>query len=291
MKSMTGYGKARIEKNGRELTVEIKSVNHRYLDFNIKMPRIFNAYEDKLRKLINANISRGHLDVFVNFSDFSEQDKKVKADINLANQYTQVAKQLALEFDLINDFQVNSLIRMSDVVSVQVEDDGDELWKDLLIQASAQAIEELNKMRVYEGDKLHQDIILKIAIIEEYVKEIKNYAPMVAVEYRDKLKTRIAEALNDTEIDEVRIAQEVAFFTDKSNIDEELTRLFSHIEQLKDMVEKEGAIGRQLDFLVQEYNREVNTICSKSNNLNITNISLLLKNEIEKIREQVQNIE
>lgn len=291
MNSMTGYGKAKAEKDGYELTVEIKAVNHRYLDLNIKMPKLFSVCEDKIRKAVSERITRGHLDIYVSFSDFSVKKQQVCVDFSLAEQYVKAAAELSNKCGIENGVTALSLIRNNDVVSLRTLDEENDELNNMLISAVCEALESLNKMRAYEGQKLLSDMLSRLNFIKRNVEEIKEKAPSVSKEYAEKLRNRISELTENYSVDETRLATEIALFADRCNIDEELTRLFSHLDHFVKLSDSECAVGRQLDFLIQELNREVNTICSKSNNVGITNIGLVLKNEIEKIREQAQNIE
>lgn len=292
MHSMTGYGKANVVCEGRELTIELKAVNHRFLDLNIKMPKIFSCCEDILRKTIAQNISRGHIDVYVNYSDKSEKEKHVDIDFGLAAGYVEAARQLAEKFEGIqNDFTLNSLMRIPDVLKAVAPEEDEEFLKSLVSKTVSIACDDLNEMRRFEGEKIKDDLLSRIDNVENFVVQIKEKAPDVAEEYSEKLKIRISEALADVDYDESKFLNEVAFFIDKSNIDEEIARLFSHVSHFRQLIGEDDCAGRKLDFLVQELNREANTICSKSNNAQLTSIALSLKNEIEKIREQVQNAE
>jgi uncharacterized protein (TIGR00255 family) len=291
MKSMTGYGKAEAVKEGRCLTVELKSVNHRFLDLGFRLPRIFIAYEDLFRNIISEGVTRGHVDVFVNYSDTTDRPKRVNIDMGLAKGLLSAAETLQREFDLKNDFQLNSLLKTNDIISVEQEEDNPEILKDLIREAAFSAAENLNKMRQAEGEKIKNTLISLVDNIENLVSQINSIAPVVVSDYRNKLTERIKEALDSVSLDEAKLANEVAFFADKANIDEEVARLNSHISQIRSIMDLSEATGRKLDFLVQEFNREANTICSKSNNLQLTNLALQLKNEVEKVREQVQNIE
>lgn len=292
MYSMTGYGKANVVCEGRELTIELKAVNHRFLDLNIKMPKIFSCCEDILRKTIAQNVSRGHIDVYVNYSDKSEKEKHVDIDFGLAAGYVEAARQLAEKFKGIqNDFTLNSLMRIPDVLKAVAPEEDEEFLKSLVSKTVSIACDDLNEMRRFEGEKIKDDLLSRIDNVENFVVQIKEKAPDVAEEYSEKLKIRISEALADVDYDESKFLNEVAFFIDKSNIDEEIARLFSHVSHFRQLIGEDDCAGRKLDFLVQELNREANTICSKSNNAQLTSIALLLKNEIEKIREQVQNAE
>lgn len=292
MKSMTGYGKGVVCRNDRELSVELKSVNHRFLDISTKIPRAFIAHEDIIRTEVGKGLSRGHVDVFINYKRTEGAGKVVRADMELAAGYVDCAKQLSDRFlELHNDFTINSLMRMSDVLSVeQAEEDENEL-RDMLAEALNVAVFNLNTMRETEGNKLKADLLNKLCVVEELLNKVKQYAPRVAEQYRDKLTQRVSEALDGVEIDQARLANEVCFFVDKSCIDEEITRLAGHIAHAREIFASDAPVGRKLDFLVQEFNREANTICSKSNYIELTDVALEMKNEIEKIREQVQNLE
>lgn len=291
MYSMTGYGKATVSLDGRELTVELKSVNHRFLDINTKIPRTFVALEDIIRNGIGNGIQRGHIDVFVNYINNSQCDKEVTVDMPLAQSYVTVAQNLANQFGMDNNFNLINLMKCPEVVKLQQSADDEQILRQMLADAVSQAVINLNAMRQTEGQKLHKDILNRLKTVEKLVNQIEQYAPTVVENYRTKLTQRITEALQSVELDQSKLINEVAFFADKSNIDEEITRLHSHIVAAKDILKSTQPVGRKLDFLVQEFNREANTVCSKSNDINLTNIALQLKNEIEKIREQVQNLE
>ena len=291
MKSMTGYGKAEATNEGRRLTVEIKSVNHRFLDLGFRLPRSFIAYEDLFRNIISDSVYRGHIDVFVNYCDNTDRPKKVSIDRGLAKGLLSAAEALQREFDLKNDFQLNSLLKTNDIVCIEQEEENPEILKNLISSATSLAVIHLNNMRETEGEKIKKTLILLLDNIEKLVNQINSIAPVVVSDFRFKLSERIKEALDSVSLDEAKLANEVAFFADKANIDEEIARLYSHISQMRSIMNAFEQAGRKLDFLVQEFNREANTICSKSNNLQLTNLALELKNEVEKVREQVQNIE
>ena len=291
MLSMTGYGKGEYIEGGLELTCEIKTVNNRYLDVSIKAPRIFAAYEDVIRATVRKKLTRGHADLYVSLKDKRERESNLTVDLNVANSYVSAAKALKAAFpDLPDDVTLTSVLRYPEVLKQDDAVSLDEELTNALDVALNKALDNLNSMRLVEGEKLKADMLARVRTIEELVGEISQRAPLIAKEYKEKLTARVQEYLADTKIDENRILTEVAVFTDKSNIDEELTRLRSHIEQFRSIAE-EGIVGRKLDFLVQEFNREANTTCSKSNDVTITRAGLALKNEIEKIREQVQNLE
>ena len=291
MLSMTGYGKGEYAEGGLELTCEIKTVNNRYLDVSIKAPRIFAAYEDVIRNTIRKKLTRGHADVYISFKDKRERPTALAVDIPLASSYVAAAKALKEAFpDLTDDVTLSSVLRYPDVLKQEDSQSLDEEMTKGLDVALNMALDKLNEMRLVEGEKLKADMLARVDTIEGIVGEISQRAPLIAKEYREKLTARVQEYLDGANIDESRLLTEVAVFTDKSNIDEELTRLRSHIEQFR-AIATEGIVGRKLDFLVQEFNREANTTCSKSNDVAITRAGLNLKNEIEKIREQVQNLE
>ena len=291
MLSMTGYGKGSYDKGGVEITCEIKTVNNRYLDVSIKAPRIFAAYEDVIRSTIKEKLTRGHADVFVSLKDKREKPTALSVDENLAISYVTAAKKLRELFpELQDDITLSSVLRYPEVLKNEDTAVLDEELIAALKAALGLALDSLNAMRKVEGEKLQADMLARVQTIESTVEQIKARAPQIAAQYKEKLTARVSEYLNGANIDESRILTEVAVFTDKSNIDEELTRLTSHIAQFRSIC-KEGIVGRKLDFLVQEFNREANTTCSKSNDVEITRLGLALKNEIEKIREQVQNVE
>lgn len=291
MLSMTGYGKGEYCEGGIELTCEIKTVNNRYLDVSIKAPRIFAAYEEVARGMIRAKLTRGHADVFISLKDKRERPTATSVDLAVATAYLQAAKTLKEAFpDLPDDVTLSTVLRYPEVLKQEETVTLDEELTKALEIALNGALDKLNEMRKIEGEKLRADMLARVKTIEGLVNEIEARAPLVAAEYREKLTARVRDYLDGVQIEESRLLTEVAVFTDKSNIDEELTRLHSHIAQFRSICE-EGVVGRKLDFLVQEFNREANTTCSKSNDVTITRAGLALKNEIEKIREQVQNLE
>lgn len=289
MYSMTGYGKAEYVEKGINLTVEIKTVNNRVLDFNVKAPRIFAAVEDKIRNVVAEHVKRGRIDIFVNFYDRRDNASKLLPDLNRAAEYYAAAKSIAEKLGIENDVTPSFLLKCPDVLEEASGTDIEELIP-VIEQTVKNACEKLNEMRKAEGEKLAEDMLRRMETIKTLRDKIALRAPNVAEDYKVKLKARIEEALKDVKYDEARLLNEVAFYTDKVNIDEELTRLGSHIEQFKKVICADGA-GKKLDFLMQEFNRETNTVCSKSNDIEVTGFALELKNEIEKVREQVQNLE
>ena len=291
MFSMTGYGRGEYKAEGLELTAEIKTVNNRYLDVSVKCPKIFLAYEEIIRSNVREKLTRGHADVFVSFTDKREKTKSLYLDEAAAKAYVDAAKQLKEMFPEVNDdFSITSIMRQPDVLKQEEATGADEQLINALKSALSMALDNLNAMRDREGKKLAEDMLSRVDKIEKLVSGVEERAPLVAADYKKRLEEKVRSYLDGVNYEESRLLTEVAVFTDKSNIDEELTRLHSHIAQFRDIC-NETLVGRKLDFLVQEFNRETNTVCSKSNDITITKLGLELKNEIEKIREQVQNVE
>lgn len=291
MFSMTGYGRGEYKRGGLELTAEIKTVNNRYLDISVKCPKIFVASEEIIRSQIREKLTRGHADVFISLTDKRERAKSLYLDMEAARAYVESAKAIKEAFpELKDDLTVTSLMRQSDVLKQEEASGADEELLEALKSALSQALDKLNAMREVEGAKLSADMLARVDTIEKNVKRVEERAPQVAADYKKRLEEKVRAYTESVNPDEGRLLTEVAVFADKSNIDEELTRLNSHIAQFR-QIAKERLVGRKLDFLVQEFNRETNTICSKSNDITITRLGLDLKNEIEKIREQVQNVE
>lgn len=291
MLSMTGYGKGAYDDGELELTCEMKTVNNRYLDISMKAPRIFAAYEETAKGIVREKLTRGHADVFISFKDKREKPTALTADLALAAAYVQAANALKEQFpSLPDDITVSTVLRYPEVLKQEETQSLDETLITAFKTALCAALDNLNQMRLIEGEKLKEDMLARMQVIEALVEKIAARAPLVTEEYRQKITARVREYLDGAAIDEGRLLTEVAVFADKSNIDEELTRLRSHIQQFRSICE-EGVVGRKLDFLVQEFNREANTTCSKSNDVEITRLGLALKNEIEKVREQVQNLE
>ena len=292
MKSMTGYGKAEYKSEKFTLSVEIKTVNNRFLDISYKYPRSFTPLQEGMRSAIQKHLSRGKLDLYVNYKKAVSGEGVLSFDEGLAQSYVEIAKALKKRFpSLKNDFSVTSLIKTPDVIREEQEEINIEEISPILFETVEKACENLNAMREFEGEKLKADMLSRVATIEQTVLVIKERAPLVAEDYRKRLFEKVESLLEGKDIDEARILQEVALFADKSNIDEELTRLNSHVSQFRKICESSGEVGKKLDFLVQEFNRESNTVCSKSNDIEVTDNALKLKCEIEKIREQIQNIE
>lgn len=291
VKSMTGYGRASETLHMRGITIELKSVNHRFLDCNIKAPRALNFLEEAIKGTVSSYVARGKVDVFVTI-DYSEADNtKVTLNESLLKNYIEVFSLLNEQYDINNNISVGEIIRIPDMLTVEKEeDDAEELGADVLAILK-EALESHSEMRIKEGERLVDDIVGRLDLIEELAYRVEERSPQCVTEYREKLEARMREILESATIEPQRILTEAAIFADKIAVDEETVRLHSHIAQFKEMLKKGGAIGRKLDFLVQELNREVNTIGSKANDLEITSIVVDIKAEIEKIREQVQNIE
>jgi len=292
VRSMTGFGRGTYSENGKEFTVEIKSVNHRYIDFYIKMPRQIAFLEDKVREVVAKSLFRGKVDIFISFEDRSDDSKSVTLDEALASAYIQAIKKLKEKYGLVDDISVSLVSRFPDVLRIEKNEDDEELLWKVLNNALEMAIASLIQMREKEGNELRNSLLQKADYMEEIITKITQRSPEVVLEYKQKLENRIKDLLNQQTIDENRIAMEVAIFADRCGIDEELVRLGSHLIQLREILNiKKQPVGRKLDFLVQEINREINTIGSKSNDIIITKDVLDLKSETEKIREQIQNIE
>lgn len=290
--SMTGFGRGRAAKDGREMTVELKSVNHRYLDLSFRMPRHISFAEDTLRTALNDSLSRGHVDVYVNYRNTRSDAKEVRIDTALLGAYLKSVKAAAAELREENDMTLSNALRLPDVTDIVEADEDDEAVKALTKEAVDKAIAELITARRGEGERLANDLTERLATVDELRGKIETRAPMVVEEYRVKLNERIEAMLGGTvEVDAQRLATEVALFADKASIDEELVRLKSHTAQARELLSQSEAAGRRLDFVVQEMNREFNTIGSKANDAEIAKLVILGKAELEKIREQVQNIE
>ncbi|MDP4179847.1 MAG: YicC/YloC family endoribonuclease [Bacillota bacterium] len=291
IKSMTGFGRGEHQDDGKLFLVEIKTVNHRYSDAFIKMPRQLSYLEEKVRSEVSKVLSRGKIDVFISFEDYTDNSKSVVIDEPLAKAYINALGLLKEKYNLKDDISTSLIAKFPDVLKVEkVEQDEEAIWN-LLRIALINALESLVTMRQIEGESLKNDLLEKLKYIEKVLSDIELRAPEIVKEYKQKLETRIKELLDQQTIDENRIATEVAIFADRCSIDEEIQRLGSHIKQMRETMELDATVGRKLDFLVQEMNREINTIGSKANDLNITKNVVDLKSELEKIREQIQNIE
>lgn len=291
IRSMTGYGRGENIKDNRKFTVEIKSVNHRYNDITIKLPRSMNYIEDIVRKRLMQQISRGKTDVYIFFETNSQDDIKICLNEILADEYVLQFTKLKQKYKLKDDLSLSLLTTIPDLFTIDKEFVNKDIIIQTLMPALDNALDEFIKLREREGEALKKDILLKLENISNLVDNIKIRSPIMVLEFRDKLKAKVSELLDNSEIDENRILTEVTIFSERCSVDEEVTRLSSHINQVKVILDEKEAVGRKLDFIVQEMNREANTIASKSNDIEITQLTIELKSEIEKIREQVQNIE
>ena len=290
IKSMTGFGRGIYEKEGRKYTIEIKAVNHKYSDVSVKLPRLLISLEDGIRKEVIKNISRGKIDVFVTFEDYSEKVMNIRINKALAKEYLKQLKELADETNLNFSPNVLEISKLPDILKLEDEEDEEKISDELNI-ALKDAIKNFIETREIEGEKLVKDIEIRIESISEKVEEISEFSGTLVQEYIEKLENRVKELMKTDVVDENRLAQEIVIYSDKCSVEEELTRLRSHISQFKNLIKGDSPIGKKLDFLVQEMNREVNTIGSKANSLDITNRVIEIKTEIENIREQIQNIE
>lgn len=292
IKSMTGFGRCEVQEESLKFTVEMKSVNHRYLDANIRMPKKLNFFETAIRSLLKQSVQRGKVDIFITYEDLSEQQVSLKYNEVLAAEYLSYFEKMQEKFSLENDIRVSTLSRYPEVLTMEEQAvDEEELWKGLK-KALDGAIRQFVETRTSEGEHLREDLIEKLDNMLKLVGCIEERSPQIIAEYRDKLETKVKELLADTQIEDSRIAAEVVIFADKICTDEEVVRLKSHIVHMKEtLVSDDSGIGRKLDFIAQEMNREANTILSKANDLEISNIGIELKTEIEKVREQIQNIE
>ena len=293
MKSMTGYGRGECTMYERKFTVEIKAVNHRYNDITVKLPRAIMGFEDEIKKAISKKVFRGKLDVFVNFESFSQEDINISVNEPLAKSYTETLRKLKSDLHLDGDVTIEIVSKLPDVItvdkSISNENTENEI-RECLMKAVEDATDAFVAMREVEGETLKKNIIEKVAFVNDALQKIEERAPWVSKDYRARLEAKLAD-LDEIQVDESRLLTEVLLFADKACIDEEITRLHSHISQMYSIVEENVPVGRKLDFLVQEMNRETNTIGSKSNDIEITNHVVDIKSEIEKIREQIQNIE
>jgi uncharacterized protein (TIGR00255 family) len=291
IKSMTGFGRCEIVTPDYKISVEMKAVNHRYLDLGIKMPKKFNILEAQIRNLLKTYIQRGKVDVYINYEDYTEDTLSLKYNSTLAAEYMGYFKKMQEQFGLENDIKVSTLARMPEVLTMeQAPEDEDEMWK-ILEEAIKGAAEKFVDSRILEGEKLKVDLLGKLDYMEELVDYIVERSPAILQEYRAKLEEKVRELLGSTQMDEARIAAEVTIYADKICVDEEMVRLRSHIDATRKELISGGSVGRKLDFIAQEMNREANTTLSKSTDLSVSDKAIALKTEIEKVREQIQNIE
>lgn len=291
IKSMTGFGRAELIDEEKKITVEMKSVNHRYLDVNMRMPKKFSVFEASIRSLLKEYIQRGKVDVFITCEDYTQSRVSVKYNREIAQQYLGYLQEMSRDFQLSGEINAALLSRYPEVLTMEEQtEDEDEMWgalEGVIRNAAVQFVE----ARTKEGIELKRDILDKLEKMEEKVELVEKRSPDIIREYREKLETKVKELLADTQMEESRIAAEVILYADKICTDEETVRLKSHIKHTKSVLDEKDGIGRKLDFIAQEMNREANTILSKANDLETSNLAIDLKTEIEKIREQIQNIE
>lgn len=291
IKSMTGFGRCELSEGERKVTVEIKTVNHRYLDVAMKMPKKLNFFDSAIRTVLKEYLQRGKVDVFVTYEDLSESNVSLVYNQKVAEQYVEYFRRMEEQFGLENDMKVSVLVRCPEVlVMEEQQEDEEEIWL-LLERAVRGACEKVVETRVREGEALKKDLLAKLDEMRKMAAFIEDRSPQIMAEYRQKLEAKVQDLLSDAQTDEGRIAMEVTLFADKICVDEEIVRLRSHVEATKEALEAGGSIGRKLDFIAQEMNREANTTLSKANDLEISNCAIDLKTEIEKVREQIQNIE
>ena len=292
IKSMTGFGRCEVAEGQRRFVVEMKGVNHRYLDVNIRMPKKLNFFETAIRSLLKQSVQRGKVDIFITYEDLSESQVSLKYNETLAGEYLKYFQQMQETFGLENDVRVSHLSRCPEVLTMEEQAvDEEELWNELK-KALSGAISQFVETRSTEGENLKKDLLEKLDDMLMLTEQIEKRSPQIIAEYREKLETKVKELLEDTQIEESRIAAEVVMFADKICTDEEIVRLRSHIVHMKETLKSdENGIGRKLDFIAQEMNREANTILSKANDLETSNVGINLKTDIEKVREQIQNIE
>ncbi len=291
VRSMTGYGKGFAENSDARVTIEMKSVNHRYLDLNIKLPKKLNFLESLVRNKISESIFRGKVDVFITLNEHSDACYQVSINDSMAAKYYESISEMAQKLGVDNDMKASSIVRLPDVIEL-IEDDADEdSLKELVLEALEACINQFIESRIAEGQRLEDDLVSKMDEMLVLVDRLENRSPLIIEEYKNRLTAKIHELLEDTKIDENRIAQEVTIYADKVCIDEEMVRLKSHVAETRAVFDLDKEVGRKLDFLAQELNREANTILSKSTDVEIADIGITLKTSIEKVREQIQNIE
>ncbi|QJA09232.1 YicC family protein [Romboutsia sp. CE17] len=290
--SMTGFGRGEYKDDNYYFLVECKTINHKYCDINIRLPRKISFLEDKARNFVKNYIKRGRVDIYIKLDLLGSEDVNLKFDEVLASQYVNILRDIRNKFDLVDDISVMNVAKFPDIIKTEEKEEDEELLWSMLRKALEETLIKLKEMRSEEGQRLAKDVLERSDLLKSLIEEIEKHSYNVVIDYKEKLNSRISEILeNPSLIDESRLAQEVAIYADKSSITEEIVRFKSHIEQLKNTIVKDESIGRKIDFLIQEMNRETNTIGSKSSDLNITNLVVEIKSELEKIREQIQNIE
>ncbi len=291
LRSMTGYGRSQKIINGRDISVEIRSVNHRYYEYSSRIPRTYSYIDEKLKALLKSSVSRGKVEISVTINNIEGKDSQIAVNKGVAEGYVTALRSISDELNLDDDLTLSKLIRIPDIFNIQKTPDDEEQICSDVSEVTAEALERFVAMRETEGERLKNDILEKADFIIERVGMVEEQSPLTVEAYRNKLYKKLSEILADKNIDEQRIITEAAIFSEKIAVDEETVRLRSHVSQLRDILESDEAVGRKLDFIVQEINREVNTIGSKAQDLNITRIVVDMKSEIEKIREQIQNVE
>lgn len=291
LKSMTGYGKCERTVDGHYFKFEIKSVNHRYLDISVRMPRQLQYMEDKIKNIISDTITRGKVEVYVNYECYSEGQYEVHVNKSLAKIYKEAYESISEFLNIENDLTVSNLTKATDVISLKAMEEDEEKLSEIACSVLQEALDRIVAMKIEEGSKLASDVLLKNDEILKLLSEVEEFAPRVPIEYKEKMMKRLEEFIKNETLDESRIITEVALYADKCSIDEEIVRLKSHISQLRELIRQKTAVGKKMDFLIQEMNREINTIGSKANYLEITKRVVDMKSELEKIREQIQNIE
>ena len=291
IRSMTGFGRGAFASPEKQINIEIKTVNHRFMDLSVKLPRMLMCFEDRIRKGVQARLKRGKVDVFVTYVELQKPSSEVHVDKGLADAYLKTFGEIVEEYQVKNDVTATTFLRLPDVITVTGgEMDEDVVWNEINA-ALTEALDNLISMRETEGATLKDNLMGMLDNIEAEMSVVKERAPQVPLEYKEKLEARLAVLLQNDTVDPQRLAQEVAFFADKCSVDEEITRMYSHISQFRDILNNGEEVGRKLDFLVQEMNREANTTGSKANDITLTGSVLNIKSEIEKIREQIQNLE
>ena len=291
IKSMTGFGRCEKSNEDVKVLVEMKSVNHRYCEINVRLPKKFLHFEPKIKNLIKQEVIRGKVDVYINFSDYRSNNVSVKYNDDLAQEYMDAFERMKERFHIENDVGVSSLTSFPEIITLEEKtSEDDEMW-DTIEEVVVTATKELIETKSREGENLQKDILFKLEEISNYLSFIEDKAPQIVEDYYNRLRKKVADLLGDTQIEESVIATEVATLADKVCVDEEIVRLKSHISNMKDTIDEKDGIGRKLDFISQEMNREANTILSKVNDLEVTNVAINLKAEVEKVREQIQNIE
>lgn len=291
MKSMTGYGLSEFKNENYYIKIEIKSVNNRFLDINARLPRFLLFAEEELKSLIKQKLNRGKVDVFINFEFLNSDNVDLEIDYTLAKKYYDAGLFMSSKYDIQNDITTSKILSMPDVVNISDAEIDPDVVKSYLLKTADEAADGLISMREIEGSKLKEDFEVKLSNINQLVKKIQKRAPITLKDNEVKLRDRIDKYIEESEVEEARILTEIAILLDKLSIDEEITRLFIHVKSFNDIINSNGAVGRKLDFLLQEFNREANTIGSKSNDIETLNLVVELKSEIEKLREQVQNVE